>query len=108
MCSATNTHQLTLRAFTAIKREGQNDFWLTIGAAFVHERGDGFNSILRTLPFSNGDGIVRGLSVTHEHRARRAFGPSLCVWTDLWILVFLHPYLPYPHPVTIGAAKNLS
>ena len=44
------------RAFTVIKREGQDDFWLPIGAAFPHQSGDGFNVILQALPIPNGDG----------------------------------------------------
>ena len=44
------------RAYTVIKREGQDDFWLAIGAAFPHQSGDGFNIILQALPIPNGDG----------------------------------------------------
>ena len=33
--------QPTYRAYTVVKREGQDDFWLTIGAAFMHQDGDG-------------------------------------------------------------------
>ena len=32
----TTTTQPAMRAFTVIKREGQDDFWLAIGAAFAH------------------------------------------------------------------------
>ena len=53
---ATSTHQPAMRAFTVIKREGQDDFWLPIGAAFAHQNGDGFNVILQALPIPNGDG----------------------------------------------------
>jgi hypothetical protein len=38
------------RAYTVIKREGQDDFWLSIGAAFMHQDGDGFNVVLQALP----------------------------------------------------------
>ena len=48
--------QPDFRAFTVIKREGQDDFWLPIGAAFAHQSGDGFNVILQALPIPNGDG----------------------------------------------------
>ena len=44
------------RAYTVIKREGQDDFWLPIGAAFPHQSGDGFNVVLQALPIPNGDG----------------------------------------------------
>jgi hypothetical protein len=48
--------QPAMRAFTVIKREGQDDFWLPIGAAFAHQNGEGFNVILQALPITNGDG----------------------------------------------------
>jgi len=48
--------QPAYRAFTVIKREGQDDFWLPIGAAFAHQSGDGFNVVLQALPIPNGDG----------------------------------------------------
>jgi hypothetical protein len=44
------------RAYTIVKREGQDDFWLAIGAAFAHQSGDGFNVILQALPIPNTDG----------------------------------------------------
>lgn len=48
--------QPAYRAFTVVKREGQDDFWLAIGAAFPHQSGDGFNVVLQALPIPNGDG----------------------------------------------------
>jgi hypothetical protein len=42
--------QPNYRAYTVIKREGQDDFWLAIGAAFQHQDGDGFNIVLQALP----------------------------------------------------------
>jgi len=53
---AASTHQPAMRAFTVIKREGQDDFWLPIGAAFKHQSGDGYNVILQAMPIPNGDG----------------------------------------------------
>ena len=38
------------RAFTVIRREGEEDFWLPIGAAFPHKDGKGFNVALQALP----------------------------------------------------------
>ena len=35
------TQQPAYRAFTVVKREGQDDYWLPIGAAFPHQNGDG-------------------------------------------------------------------
>jgi hypothetical protein len=49
--------QPAYRAYTVVKRgEGQDDFWLAIGAAFPHQSGDGFNVVLQALPIPNGDG----------------------------------------------------
>jgi hypothetical protein len=45
-----------MRAFSVIKRKGQDDFWLPIGAAFAHQNGDGFNVVLQALPIPDGDG----------------------------------------------------
>jgi hypothetical protein len=53
------THQPSHRAFTVIKREGQDDFWLPIGAAFPHQSGDGFNVVLQALPIPDGDGVCK-------------------------------------------------
>lgn len=47
MPSAT---QPAYRAYTVVKREGQDDFWLAIGAAFMHQDGDGYNIVLQALP----------------------------------------------------------
>jgi len=53
---STTTHQPAMRAFTVIKREGQDDFWLPIGAAFAHQNGDGFNVILQAMPIPDKEG----------------------------------------------------
>jgi len=42
--------QPSFRAYTIIKRDGQDDFWLAIGAAFMHQDGDGYNVVLQALP----------------------------------------------------------
>lgn len=68
------TTQPAFRAFTVIKREGQDDFWLPIGAAFAHQNGEGFNVILQALPITNGDGqckIVLRPPKTDEENDRR-------------------------------------
>ena len=38
------------RAYTVVKRENKDDFWLNIGVAFPHEDKDGFNLLLQALP----------------------------------------------------------
>jgi hypothetical protein len=38
-----NGQQPAFRAYSVIKREGQDDFWLPIGAAFSDADNSGFN-----------------------------------------------------------------
>ena len=40
----------THRAYTVIKREGKEDYWLNLGIVFKHEDGEGFNLLLQALP----------------------------------------------------------
>ena len=40
----------THRAYTVIKREGREDYWLNLGVAFAHEDGEGFNLLLQAAP----------------------------------------------------------
>jgi hypothetical protein len=54
-----NNQQPAYRAYTVIKREGQDDYWLALGAAFPHQSGDGFNVILQALPLPNADGTCK-------------------------------------------------
>jgi hypothetical protein len=68
-----STQQPAYRAFTVVKRgEGQEDFWLAIGAAFAHQSGDGYNIILQALPIPNSDGqckiVLRPPKDEHEHK----------------------------------------
>lgn len=44
------SQQISYRAFTVVKREGTDDFWLPIGAAFEHQDGEGYNLVLQALP----------------------------------------------------------
>jgi len=44
--ATTPTH----RAYTVIKREGKDDYWLNIGVCFAHDDKDGFNLLLQALP----------------------------------------------------------
>jgi hypothetical protein len=38
------------RAYSVIRREGQDDFWLNLGLAFPHKDGKGFNIVLQAFP----------------------------------------------------------
>ncbi|MBV6488396.1 MAG: hypothetical protein GHHEDOFH_02355 [Pseudorhodoplanes sp.] len=51
--------QPAMQAFTVIKREDHDDFWLPIGAAFEHQNAEGYNVILQALPIPNGDGVCK-------------------------------------------------
>jgi hypothetical protein len=47
---AVTPNEPTFRAYSVIKREGEKDFWLNIGAAFSHRDGGGFTLALQALP----------------------------------------------------------
>jgi hypothetical protein len=40
----------THRAYSVIKRDGQDDYWLNVGLVFPHKDGSGFNIILQAFP----------------------------------------------------------
>jgi hypothetical protein len=42
--------QPTHRAYSVIKREGQDDYWLNLGLVFAHKDGGGFNIMLQAFP----------------------------------------------------------
>jgi hypothetical protein len=72
------SQQPNYRAYTVVKREGQDDFWLAIGAAFMHQDGDGYNIVLQALPI---DGkIVLRVPKSDEQSAEPA--PRLVAGTD--------------------------
>ena len=55
-----STHKPALRAYTVIKRDGADDFWLPIGAAFEHQTlGTGYNVVLNALPLPDKDGVCK-------------------------------------------------
>ena len=51
MADRDQPQQPTHRAYSVIKREGQDDFWLNLGLAFPHKDGKGFNIMLQAIPF---------------------------------------------------------
>ncbi len=46
----TTNPQPSHRAYVVVKREGADDFWINVGAAFPHSDGKGFNVIVQALP----------------------------------------------------------
>jgi hypothetical protein len=51
MADKDQPQQPTHRAYSVIKREGQDDYWLNLGLAFPHKDAKGFNVILQAIPF---------------------------------------------------------
>ena len=50
MVEKSESKQPTHRAYSVIRREGQDDFWLNLGLVFPHKDGNGFNIMLQALP----------------------------------------------------------
>jgi hypothetical protein len=50
MAEKSESKQPTHRAYSVIRREGQDDFWLNLGLVFPHKDGNGFNIMLQALP----------------------------------------------------------
>jgi hypothetical protein len=48
MAEKSEPRQPTRRAYSVIRREGQDDFWLNLGLVFEHSKG--FNTVLQALP----------------------------------------------------------
>lgn len=56
------------RVYAVVQRPKQEDYWLNIGAAFPHEKGDGSNIILQAHPI--GDKLVVRLYEPKEGEAQ--------------------------------------
>ena len=56
--------QPTHRAYSVIRREGQDDFWLNIGLVFPHKDNGEFNIMLQAFPL---DGKIVCREVTDDH-----------------------------------------
>lgn len=61
MADKDQPKQPTHRAFSVIRREGQDDFWLNLGLVFPHKDGSGFNIMLQALPL-DGKIVCREIS----------------------------------------------
>lgn len=77
MADREQPKQPTHRAFSVIKREGQDDFWLNVGLVFPHKDGSGFNIMLQAFPLDGKivcreitDDDGEGKSDTHGNRTR--------------------------------------
>ena len=63
MAEKSESRQPTHRAYSVIRREGQDDFWLNLGLVFDHKDGKGFNIMLQALPL---DGKIVCREITAE------------------------------------------
>ena len=63
----------THRAYSVIRREGQDDYWLNLGLVFPHKDGNGFNLILQALPL---DGKIVCREITEEAPEEGSAAPS--------------------------------
>jgi len=66
----SNTQQPAYQAYTVVKREGQDDYWLPIGTAFAHADGKGLNVLPQALPI-NGKLVLRSPKENGEQAAAR-------------------------------------
>jgi hypothetical protein len=62
----------THRAYSVIRREGQDDYWLNIGLVFPHKDGKGYNLILQAFPL---DGKIVCREITDEEPSAEAAPP---------------------------------
>jgi len=63
MAEREQPRQPTHRAYSVIRREGQDDYWLNIGLVFPHKDNGGFNLILQAFPL---DGKIVVREITDE------------------------------------------
>jgi hypothetical protein len=71
MAEKEQPRQQTHRAYSVIRREGQDDYWLNIGLVFPHKDGGGFNLILQAFPL-DGKIVVREIA---DERAEETTTP---------------------------------
>jgi hypothetical protein len=72
MAEREQPRQPTHRAYSVIRREGQDDYWLNIGLVFPHKDGGGFNLILQAFPL-DGKIVVREIA---EERGEETAPPA--------------------------------
>jgi hypothetical protein len=71
MADKSEPRQPTHRAYSVIRREGQDDFWLNLGLVFGHKDGKGFNIMLQAFPL---DGKIVCREIAEDDKADAA-GP---------------------------------
>jgi hypothetical protein len=71
MAEKEQPRQPSHRAYSVIRREGQDDFWLNIGLVFPHKDGGGFNIMLQAFP-PDGKIVCRGITAEDEMSERES------------------------------------
>jgi hypothetical protein len=66
MAEKSDPKRPTHRAYSVIRREGQDDFWLNLGLVFPHKDGGGFNIMLQALPL---DGKIVCREIAEDDKA---------------------------------------
>ena len=75
MADRDQSRQPTHRAYSVIKREGQDDFWLNLGLAFPHKDGKGLNIVLQAFPL-DGKIVLREVSEDSQEQPDDKSGDS--------------------------------
>jgi hypothetical protein len=75
MAENNESKKPTHRAYSVIRREGQEDFWLNIGLVFPHKDGAGFNLILQAYPL-DGKIVCREIEEDDEIQERPPVRPK--------------------------------
>ena len=65
MAERDQPKQPSHRAYSVIRREGQDDFWLNIGLVFPHKDDGGFNIMLQAFPL-DGKIVCRAITAGDE------------------------------------------
>jgi hypothetical protein len=73
MAEKSESRQPTHRAYSVIRREGQDDFWLNIGLVFAHKDGKGLNIMLQAFPL---DGKIVCREITDDDKAEPSQQPE--------------------------------
>ncbi len=55
------------RAYSVIKRDGKDDFWLPVGAAYFHDDKAGLNILLQAMPL-DGKIVLREFKEAEEEQ----------------------------------------
>ena len=71
--------QPTRRAYSVIRREGQDDYWLNIGLVFPHKDNGGFNIMLQAFPL---DGKIVCREITEGEEPTETVTPIRSQQTD--------------------------